>query len=132
MGAQIGAQSGTKGGGLKSNAKPSPRRNLIYVGQKPVDVYIHSILVVGQLGFETAQVQGLGRQCSKVISIVRTVQGLGKARIVDIENFQTDEGVQGIRVFLEFKNNRGRAQNEGIGLGRTPNAPTDSGGGCLS
>lgn len=116
--------------GLKSDAKPSPRRNLIYVGQKPVDVYIHSILVVGQLGFETAQVQGLGRQCSKVISIVRTVQGLGKARIVDIENFQTDDGIQGICVLLKFDNNIDRAQNEEIRLGRTPNVPIDSGGGC--
>lgn len=114
---------------MKLGAKPSPRRNLIYVGPKPEDVYVHSILVVRQLGFGTAQVQGLGRQCSKAISIVRTVRGLGKARIVDIENFQTANGVQGIRVFLEFDNNSDRAEKGGIKLGQIPATLTDRGEG---
>lgn len=109
------------------NAKLSPWRNLIYVGQKPVDVYLHSILVVEKLGFETAQVQGLGRQCSKALLITRIAQRLGKARIVNIENFQTDGGIQGICVLLKFESDR--VQNEGVGLGRTPSTPIGSGGG---
>lgn len=79
-----------------------PRPNLIYVGQKPIDTYIHAVLVAARLGFDHVQVQGLGRMCGKALAIARAVQELNKAHITDIESFETGGGIQGVRVFLEF------------------------------
>jgi bacterioferritin-associated ferredoxin len=84
------------------NPKRAIKGDEVIVGPKDSNAYLATALICLS-NHGKVRIEGLGRQCGKVLGVARALVELKRARIVNVESFELD-GIHGVRVSLEEVN----------------------------